>query len=58
MNKDEIADDDDVTMFVVISAIDNCAYGPFHTYATAFAFAEDSDGSIYRCVDVKFKRPK
>jgi hypothetical protein len=50
MNKNEIGDDD-VTMFVVISAADNCAYGPFHTYATALAFAEDSDGSIYRCVD-------
>lgn len=51
MNKNEI--NDDVTMFVVISAIDNCVYGPFHTYATVLAFAEESDGSIYRCVDVE-----
>jgi hypothetical protein len=43
-------EDDGVTMFVVISAIDYCAYGPFDTRAAALAFAETSDGTVFTCV--------
>jgi hypothetical protein len=44
--------DDGVSQFAVISAADNCIYGPFHTYASADHFAEEADGSIFKLVRV------
>ena len=43
-------EDDEVTQFVVISAADNCAHGPFLTRATACAFAAEADGTVFVCV--------
>jgi hypothetical protein len=44
-------EDDEVTQFVVISAADNCAHGPFFTRATAYAFAVKTDGTVFVCVE-------
>ena len=44
-------EDDEVAQFVVISAADNCAYGPFFTRATAYEFAEDADGTVFVCTE-------
>jgi hypothetical protein len=43
--------DDGVSQFIVISAMDNGIYGPFHTHATALEFAEDTDGSVFRLLE-------
>jgi hypothetical protein len=43
--------DDNITMFVVISAIDKTAHGPFSTRASALAFAQEADGGVFRLVD-------
>jgi hypothetical protein len=43
-------EDDEVMQFVVISAADNCAHGPFFTRATAYAFAAEADGTVFVCV--------
>jgi hypothetical protein len=44
-------EDDEVTQFVVISAADNRAHGPFFARATAYACAGEVDGTVFVCVE-------
>jgi hypothetical protein len=38
---------DEITVLMVVSAIDDGAYGPFLTHGDALAFAEKADGSVF-----------
>jgi len=44
-------DDDEDTLFVVISDIDGCAHGPFHTREKTLECAKKVGGSVFLCVE-------
>jgi hypothetical protein len=47
---DKTQNDNETTMFIVISDMDGVA-GPFFNRATAYEYAEVADGSVFRLVE-------
>jgi hypothetical protein len=45
----QLRDLGEMTLLLVVSAVDNGVYGPFLTRRDAFEFASNSDGSTFEC---------
>ena len=55
-SEDTIPSEIMITLYMVMSDIDDNVHGPFATYYDALGFAEPADGSVFECtalIDIK-----